>query len=776
MACPFYRLKFQYMDHKTSQSVDIQDVFKTDLKIEAKVMAIETLFANERRTKKTDYKPSYQRNYVWDDDKATYFIESILLGTEIPPIIFFSSEEKIEVIDGRQRYETIKRFIDKDFKLKKKGLLKLRDLKNKYFDDLGDLKDTFWDTKLRIIEFSFRDQSLSSPEKEDIVKKEIFKRYNSGITPLKYVEIDKAKYQKNEINSYFKKKIKLNTNIQKDICEVFYFDYPLDIEKALKKIRQQLVIPYVPINYYSNTSAKQEIIERFFEYLSTITLDVEDLYVSFSNKLDILKEIKTVLIKRNIPNNRLIFECLFWGITILEKENFKIESILDDNTINEISDFISNNNDSFKISDSNLYRQIIERYEKISILFRSISSLDFNVYLTNNNNFREQNRKLSQVTTDTTSLSKFESLRLNKPDASSNAIDDICTRMAKEKFLLRPSYQRNEVIDRFKSSAIIESILLGIKLPPIFLYKRNDGVAEVLDGQQRLLSILGYLGREFLDENKKMVKSEKDKYPLRRLNILKKDIEGKKYVDLPSAYKDRILDFDLWIIEISEKNNPDFDPIDLFIRLNYKPFPILENTFEMWNSYVDREIINTIKRIYNDYKKWFFVRRDNRRMDNEGLLTYLAFLEYSTKEKNGRREIPEIFYIYNTNKINIRLKARSEITQVLDNPEERNNFLKSCFNLENSFIKKVKTLVSNESDDEESLRFELDSVFSISNLRSYQNFYTLWLALLNISLESINKHKETIRMDISKIMRETRTQRDVGAFKEDIKNLEIKYK
>lgn len=218
--------------------VDIQEIFKTNLKIEAKVMSIETLFANERRTKRTDYKPSYQRNYVWDDDKATYFIESILLGTEIPPIILFISEEKIEVIDGRQRYETIKRFINKEFKLRKKGLLKLRHLRNKNFEDLDNfIKDTFWDTKLRIIEFSFRDQTIASPDKEDIVKKEIFKRYNSGITPLKNVEIDKAKFLDNPLNSYFKKRILNSKGIQNDLIEIFGFDVPLDIEKVLKKIR-----------------------------------------------------------------------------------------------------------------------------------------------------------------------------------------------------------------------------------------------------------------------------------------------------------------------------------------------------------------------------------------------------------------------------------------------------------------------------------------------------------------------------------------------------------
>ncbi len=769
------------MSTKTTQMVDIQEVFKTDLKIEAKVMAIETLFANERRTKKTDYKPSYQRNYVWDDDKATYFIESILLGTEIPPIIFFSSEEKIEVIDGRQRYETIKRFIDKSFKLKKKGLLKLRDLKNKDFDDLGDLRDTFWDTKLRIIEFSFRDQSSSSPEKEEIVKKEIFKRYNSGITPLKSVEIDKAKYQNNDIVSFFKKRIANSKNAQKDIADVFHFEQPLDIEKTLKKIRQQLVLPSVPIKYYANTSAKQEIIERFFEHLSNNAGDAEDVYVNFSKKLSYLKDMKSLFITRGFTTNRLIFECLFWAVSIMDTESIEWAFLLEEKVKNRVVEFFSAHAESFKIQDSNLYTQVIERYEKTAHLFHELSGIEFDVYLSSGSAFKEQNRQLSQAqpTTDTSTLSKFESLRLNKPDASSNAIDDICTRMAKERFLLRPSYQRNEVIDRFKSSAIIESILLGIKLPPIFLYKRNDGVAEVLDGQQRLLSILGYLGRGFLDESKRMVKSEKNNYSLRRLNILKDNLEGKKFADLPTAYQDRILDFDLWIIEISEKNNPDFDPIDLFIRLNYKPFPILENTFEMWNSYVDRDIIDKIKEIYSSHKDWFFVRRDNRRMDNEGLLTYLAFLEYSTKQQDGRREAPEIFYIYKANKINIRLKARSEITQALDKPEEKAKFLESCNNLEQNFIKKVKCLVSDsddgEGEDEEMLRFELDSVFAISKLRSFQNFYILWLVLLNIPYSSVVQSKGEIRTDINRIMREARSEKDVSSFLKDILQFEAKF-
>ena len=100
------------------------EIFENLIKIEPKVVSIETLFNNEETLKNTKYDPDYQRNYVWDDDKATYFIESILLGTEIPPIIYFRNVDKIEIVDGRQRYQTILRFIKNEFKLKNSGLHK----------------------------------------------------------------------------------------------------------------------------------------------------------------------------------------------------------------------------------------------------------------------------------------------------------------------------------------------------------------------------------------------------------------------------------------------------------------------------------------------------------------------------------------------------------------------------------------------------------------------------------------------------------------------------
>ena len=103
---------------------------------------------------------------------------------------------------------------------------------------------------------------------------------------------------------------------------------------------------------------------------------------------------------------------------------------------------------------------------------------------------------------------------------------------------------------------------------------------------------------------------------------------GKRFEDLNSLEQRKLMSTDLWVIEINEKINPEFDPIDLFVRLNNKPYPIKKDTFEMWNSFVSRNIIETIKLIYNKNSKWFYIRKNNSRMENENLVTTLAYFNY----------------------------------------------------------------------------------------------------------------------------------------------------
>lgn len=62
---------------------------------------------------------------------------------------------------------------------------------------------------------------------------------------------------------------------------------------------------------------------------------------------------------------------------------------------------------------------------------------------------------------------------------------------------LRPSYQRRDRWDRKKRSRLVESFLMHIPVPPIFLYERNYNEYEVIDGRQRLEALRGFLNNEY---------------------------------------------------------------------------------------------------------------------------------------------------------------------------------------------------------------------------------------------------------------------------------------
>ena len=59
---------------------------------------------------------------------------------------------------------------------------------------------------------------------------------------------------------------------------------------------------------------------------------------------------------------------------------------------------------------------------------------------------------------------------------------------------IHPEFQRFFRWDIWQKSRLIESILLGIPIPPIFVSQRNDGVWDVVDGLQRLSTIFQFVG------------------------------------------------------------------------------------------------------------------------------------------------------------------------------------------------------------------------------------------------------------------------------------------
>jgi uncharacterized protein with ParB-like and HNH nuclease domain len=60
-----------------------------------------------------------------------------------------------------------------------------------------------------------------------------------------------------------------------------------------------------------------------------------------------------------------------------------------------------------------------------------------------------------------------------------------------------PAFQRNFVWDIKRSSKLIESILMGLPIPQIYLFEREKNEFLIIDGQQRLLSIYFFIKQRF---------------------------------------------------------------------------------------------------------------------------------------------------------------------------------------------------------------------------------------------------------------------------------------
>ena len=380
-------------------------------------------------------------------------------------------------------------------------------------------------------------------------------------------------------------------------------------------------------------------------------------------------------------------------------------------------------------------------------IFGSILSFDYSQFLKNSESYKS-------FMSSEIKFNEIEYYKLNKPLPETLTIDDIISDMKKDRFLIRPEYQRSEVKNLQKSSYLLESIMLGIIIPPIFIYKRADKVKEVVDGQQRLLSILGFLGKTYKDENGKMVSSNKDKFKLSKLRILT-ELNGVNIDTIAESFEDKIYEFPLDIIEIDASMNPEFSQTDLFTRLNSKPYPIKENTFEMWNAYIDKSIILRIKEISTKYENKIFRSKDTR-MKVEELITSLAYLDYRMKEEGV--EFIHLLNIYKRyNRFCARIMSKENVTRVLTEISNKNpqKFLESVDSVE-TFVSKIYLLINNDINN-------LGKLFAHSKkgtqFKTDQNFYFLWIMLFNIEFNDLkmncNEYSEKISSMFTKIQKST---------------------
>jgi hypothetical protein len=126
--------------------------------------------------------PGFQRKKVWKDVQKSRLIESILLRIPLPAF-YFSSDDGglLQVVDGLQRLSTVYDFVAGKFALDGLEYLQ-KDLGRKRFKELPPL----WSRRINSTQIS---ANVVDPQTPDQVKFDIFKRINTGGSPLNAQEI-----------------------------------------------------------------------------------------------------------------------------------------------------------------------------------------------------------------------------------------------------------------------------------------------------------------------------------------------------------------------------------------------------------------------------------------------------------------------------------------------------------------------------------------------------------------------------------------------------------
>ena len=121
----------------------------------------------------------------------------------------------------------------------------------------------------------------------------------------------------------------------------------------------------------------------------------------------------------------------------------------------------------------------------------------------------------------------------------------------RKELIVTPDFQRNNVWKESQNVELVESILMGIPIPIIYLFETKSGKKQVVDGRQRINAILKFLN---------------DKLVLKDLKILPQ-CNGKRFSDLDPKMQGIFEDYQL-LFYIIQPPTPERVKYDIFDRVN----------------------------------------------------------------------------------------------------------------------------------------------------------------------------------------------------------------
>ena len=271
------------------------DPFDPDsISIEPRVVPMDTLLRRLRQ-KSIRLAPTFQRKFVWDNTRMSQLIESLMLKIPLPMFYVAANEDgSWDVVDGLQRLTTIRNFllgaelVDNDKKINpdwKPFALTNLEFWGERFNGMtfSEIEGNASDAKIvnNIMETEMR-FTIINPGTPEEVKRNIFKRINTGGMPLTPQEIRHALYQGNA------------SKLLMDLAELQIFREAIDFSiNDSRMAARELILRYLAFSI-RDVQVYSGDMDQFLSDTMRLINCVDDLSVEKLNKIFHLKTIPQI--------------------------------------------------------------------------------------------------------------------------------------------------------------------------------------------------------------------------------------------------------------------------------------------------------------------------------------------------------------------------------------------------------------------------------------------------------------------------------------------------
>ena len=232
--------------------------------------------------------------------------------------------------------------------------------------------------------------------------------------------------------------------------------------------------------------------------------------------------------------------------------------------------------------------------------------------------------------------------------------------------LVKPELQRHYVWDRNEASRFIDSILMGLPVPSIFLAQTEDEKLLIVDGYQRIMTVRDYVKGVFTRDGKA--------FKLSRSERINARWRGKAFVELDDAEQRRVKNTTIHAIIFVQKEplGNDTSLFQVFERINTSGRSLLAQ--EIRNC-VAQGSFNKLLLELNSYAKWRTLfglpEPDCRMRDMEFILRFFALSSEDYRKGTSERLSLKKFldlYMKNNSKISDLTisKNRDRFTNAVD--------------------------------------------------------------------------------------------------------------